>query len=199
MDKLSLTLSQVRSYAPCDRGWNKFLESRGFNDESFDNDHRFTLGDVAFSNGAADAWWCVRCLDWSDVSVRRSVISALMPAVKRASQYTSDQRVHDCIVTIDRWLSGEDVNLEAAARAARAARPEAWAAWEAAWAAAWAAAAATAATAAAARSAELAAARAEAAAAWAEAEAAAEVDAVGERTQQANDLINAFGRTPIYA
>lgn len=84
-----------------------------------------SLGDIARSNGAADAWWCVRCLDWSDIAVRRAVIGALLPAVRRAAVHTQDQRVHGCIASLARWQAGDDtVDLAEVAWAA-------WAAWEA--------------------------------------------------------------------
>jgi len=95
-----------------------------------------SLGDVAKSNGAADAWWCVRALDWNNEQVRREVIKALIPAVERASKHTTDKRVYDCIGALKDWLDGKPADLDAAARAAGAAaraadaeRATAWAAW----------------------------------------------------------------------
>jgi len=80
-----------------------------------------SLGDVAKSNGAADAWWCVRALDWNNEQVRREVIKALIPAVERASKHTTDKRVYDCIGALKDWLDGKPADLDAAARAAGAA------------------------------------------------------------------------------
>jgi len=93
-----------------------------------------SLGDVAKSNGAADAWWCVRALDWNNEQVRREVIKALIPAVERASKHTTDKRVYDCIGALKDWLDGKPADLDAAARAAGAAARAADAAG-AAWAA----------------------------------------------------------------
>jgi hypothetical protein len=135
-----------------------------------------SLGDVAKSNDAADAWWCVRALDWSDIALRRQVIAALMPAVERATKHTSDKRVYDCVAVIHDWIAGKPADLEAAAQAAWAAAKAAWAAARAAEAAAKAAAMAAWA---AARAAE---------AAWAAARAAEEE----ERETQRQDLIAAF-------
>jgi len=130
-----LTLQQIRDKSPCSEGWTKLLKSLG----NPPMDTVISLGDVAKSNGAADAWWCVRALDWSNEQVRREVIKALIPSVERASKHTTDKRVHDCIGALKDWLDGKPADLEAAAWAAGAA---AWAAGAAAWAAgaaAWAA------------------------------------------------------------
>ena len=144
-----MTLQQIRDQSPCTEGWTKLLKS--LNNPPMDT--VISLGDVAFSNGAADAWWCVRALDWDNEQVRREVIKALLPSVKRAVNQTKDARVHDCILTIEDWIDGKPADLgaaaDAAARAAEAA-DAAGAAWRAADAAAWAARAAGAA-----RSAEL--------------------------------------------
>jgi hypothetical protein len=151
-----------------------------------------SLGDVAKSNDTADAWWCVRVLDWSDMALRRQVIAALIPSVERAAKHTTDKRVHDCIAVIHDWIAGKPADLNAAAWPAGAAAA-AWAAWPAgaaAEAAAWPAGAAGAARAAAAAWAW--AARAAAAeAAEAAAAAAAEAEAL-EREAQRQELITAF-------
>ena len=132
-----MTLQQIRDQSPCTEGWTKLLKS--LNNPPMDT--VISLGDVAFSNGAADAWWCVRALDWDNEQVRREVIKALLPSVKRAVNQTKDARVHDCILTIEDWIDGKPADLGAAAgAAARAARSAAGAAWRAADAAAEAAA-----------------------------------------------------------
>ena len=144
MSDLTITLADIRNHHPCAGGWTKLLTSLGGSSTPLDT--RVSLGDVARSNGEADAWWCVKALDWSDVSVRRAVIAALLPSLRRAAACTTDKRVHNCLVTLARWCAGEDVDLRAVERAARAA--------DAAWAAAWAARAADAAGAAAEREAQ---------------------------------------------
>ena len=185
-----LTLGAIRDAGPCgiDRnetrtGFRLRLHSLGEPDVGYNRDRRVSLGDIAVSNGADDAWWCVRVIDWSDVTVRRAVIAALLPAVRRAAAHTTDERVHSAVVAVARWVAGDDaVDLAAAGTAAwaaaraaagtaawAAARAAAWAvAWAVAWDAAWAAAGAAAGT-----------------AAWAVAGAA-------DRTQQAADIITAF-------
>ena len=162
-----MTLQQIRDQSPCLEGWTKLLKSLG----NPPMDTVISLGDVAKSNGAADAWWCVRALDWSDMTLRRQVIAALMPSVERAAKHTTDKRVHDCIGALKDWIDGKPADFDGAAMAAEAASAEA--------AAAWAAKAAEAAMAAATKAAEAAsaeAASAEAAAAWA-AKAAASAEA----------------------
>jgi len=112
-----LTLQQIRERSPCSEGWTELLKSLG----NPPMDTVISLGDVAKSNGAADAWWCVRALDWNNEQVRREVIKALIPAVERASKHTTDKRVYDCIGALKDWLDGKPADLDAAARAAGAA------------------------------------------------------------------------------
>ena len=203
MGNLTFTLGDIRRRRPCGTGWERLLTGLGVG-AGYDPHMRVSLGDVAATNDAVDALWCARCLDWSDVAVRRAVISgAVLPSVKRAAAYTTDQQVHDCIAALDRWCDGDDaVDPMAVARAAWAARAArvaraaarvaeaAEAAWDAA-AAAWAAEAAAAArdAAAAAEAARWAARAAEAAEA---AEAAADDAWTTERQQQRRDIIAAF-------
>lgn len=139
-----LTLQQIRDKSPCGDGWTKLLKSLG----NPPMDTVISLGDVAKSNGAGDAWWCDGALDWSDRTLRRQVIAALIPSLERAAKHTTDKRVHDCIVVIHDWVNGKAVDLkaaeraawaagavaEAAARAAARAAGAAWAAAGAAWA-----------------------------------------------------------------
>ena len=173
-DNLTMTLAQIREHRPCRDGWEKLLASVGGARTPLTT--RVSLGDIARSNGAADAWWCVCALNWSDATVRRRVVSVLLLTVRRAATHTTDERVHACIDAVQRWCDGDNsVDLEAAALAAEAAEAAALAA-EAAAQAAWAA--------------EAAARAARAAAPWAAAEAAAAARAV-EAAARA-DLIAAF-------
>ena len=118
-----MTLQQIRDQSPCQEGWTKLLKSLG----NPPMDTVISLGDVAQSNGAADAWWCIRALDWSDITLRREVIKALIPSVERAAKHTTDKRVQDCINALKDWIDGKPADLEAAAQTAQAARA-AWAA-----------------------------------------------------------------------
>ena len=128
-----ITLGQIRAQHLSENGWRKVLAAYGP-----DLNTAISLGDIAASNGADDALWCVRCLDWSDMAVRRAVVAAIMPGVRRAAMHSPDPRVTDCIAAIDSWLAGDDgVDLAAAASDAwAAARAAARAASDAAWAAA---------------------------------------------------------------
>jgi hypothetical protein len=179
-----LTLQQIRDQSPCIEGWTNLLKSLG----NPPMETVISLGDVAKSNDAADAWWCVRALNWSDMALRRQVIAALMPSVERAAKHTTDKRVHDCIDVIHDWIAGKPADLNAAAEAAARAAWAAEAAARAAWAAEEAARAAEEAAAEAAWAAEAAARAARAAAARA-AEEAAEA---AEKETQRQDLIAAF-------
>lgn len=145
-----ITLGDIRAAGPCGirkndtEGWALLLRNLGQPHGKPDLTLKLSIGDVLISNGLDDALWCLQCL------LPRVAVSAIMPAVKRASTHTKDQRVHDCIAALDRWRGGEDVDLQAAAAWARAAAltaEDAWAARaaaDAAWAAADAAAVAAA-------------------------------------------------------
>jgi hypothetical protein len=120
----TLTLADIRAHSPCAHGWRQLLATLGTDDLST----RVSIGDIALSNGAPDALWCLHCLP-NTVDVRRVAVAMILPAVRRAAAHTTDQRVHDCIATVERWQAGVDsADLWAAAAAA-------WAAWAAAWAA----------------------------------------------------------------
>jgi len=178
---MTLTLQEIRDHSPCQSGWKKLTKAVG-NDMTT----KLSIGDVVISNGLTDALWCLRCLD------PRKRVAAIMPTVKRASVYTDDQRVHDCINDIEKWLAGDNsitlFAVEEATRAAQAAEQAAKsAAWAAAQAAAWAA--RTARTAA---RAEEAAEQAARSAAWA-ARTAADAEAQeAERELQKSDLLKMF-------
>lgn len=111
MAKHLITLQQIRNAHPCKEGWETLLAALGKPKEL---SMQVSIGDVAKSNGAQDAFWCCRCID-----DRRFLLSLIMPALKRASVHTDDSRVHDCISALEKWLAGdESIGLLAAAYAA---------------------------------------------------------------------------------
>jgi hypothetical protein len=86
------TLGRIRDKSPCSEGWEKLLSGLGYADGNFDPDRIVSLGDIATTNDAKDAIWAIRALDWSDIAIRRAVISgAVLPTVRRASKYTKDR------------------------------------------------------------------------------------------------------------
>jgi len=142
----ALTLQEIRDHSPCQSDWKKLTKAVG-NDMTT----KLSIGDVVISNGLDDgALWCLRCLDL------RKRVAAIIPAVKRAAVHSKDQRVHDCVKDIEKWLAGDNsINLYAAwaaagsaartaagsAEGSHAERIAAWSAARAARTAAWAAAA----------------------------------------------------------
>ena len=109
---MTLTLEEIRDHSPCLAGWKKLTKAVG-NDMTT----KLSIGDVVISNGLDDALWCLRCLE------PRKRVAAIMPTVKRASVYTDDQRVHDCIKDIEKWLAGDNsITLFAVEEATRAAQ-----------------------------------------------------------------------------
>ena len=190
MTQQLFTLADARRANACQDGYDRFKAAlKAAHPDTDVSTIRWSIGDVAAVD-FTDAIWCLRLLE-----DRRTIVGAIMPAVKRASAHTTDPRVHDCIAALNRWLAGDDsVDLNAAARAAYAAYAAADAAAAAAD-AAYAVRAATLAAAAAADSAYAAyAAYAAADAAYAAADAARAAYAA-EREAQREDLIAAFPRT----
>ena len=105
---MTLTLQTIRDHYPSPYSWETLTKAIGS-----DLKTKLSIGDVLISNGLDDALWCLQCLE------PRTRVAAIMPAVKRASAHTTDQRVHNCIADIDKWLAGDDeVDLRASARTA---------------------------------------------------------------------------------
>ena len=115
--KTLFTLADARRHDACKSGYNRFKEAlrKAYPDTDIET-VRWSIGDVARVN-LDDALWCF-CM----VNDNRTRVAAVMPAVRRASAHTTDERVVFCIGEIDRWLAGDDsVDLGAEGDAARAA------------------------------------------------------------------------------
>ena len=118
------TLQDIRDHYRCQSEWTKLLTALGNPPLTT----TISLGDVALANGSQDAYRCVRVLDWSDIDLRRKVISAVLHSIKRAGDHAKDDRVHDYIAAIDILLYRNDtVDLKSAAAA------EIWAWWAVSW------------------------------------------------------------------
>jgi hypothetical protein len=143
----TMPLTDIRAAGPCgiDRspertGFRLLLHAIGEPDVGWNPDRRVSLGDIARSNGAPDAWWCVRAMDWRDIAVRRAVISVLLVSCRRAAVHTTDSRALDCLDALTRWCAGDDsvdlAKVQQEVRLVRAAASAAarWAADAAAWA-----------------------------------------------------------------
>lgn len=108
-----ITLQQIRDKSPCQSGWKKLLTTLG---NPTDLSIKVSIGDVAKSNGAQDALWCLRC-----VNDRRFSTSLVLPAVRRASTHTTDTRVHECIALLGQFVDGQPVYMDVLKGAADAA------------------------------------------------------------------------------
>lgn len=111
-----LTLQSIRDHQPCREGWTKLFKAQN---RPSDFSMKVSLGDIAFSNGATDAFWCVRALNWRDIEVRRAVISgAVLPTLKRTLWHTTDKDIHNCLAVLEQWVDGraELSSLKDAAR-----------------------------------------------------------------------------------
>ena len=131
MTAYTFTLQQTHDAGACASGYRTALAAHGPA-----LDRPLTLADIAKSNGAADALWCLRLLPWDeDIALRRRVLrGVLLPACHRVLRAAVPWYLAD----LDRWAAGDDaVDLRGVFDAAKAEAAEA-----AAWAAAWAAAAA---------------------------------------------------------
>ena len=125
----TFTLRQADKAGACASGYSTALAAYGP-----DLDRPLTLADIARSNGAVDALWCLRLLPWAeDIALRRRVLrGVLLPACHRALRGAA---VPPYLADLDRWAAGDDaVDLRAAAAAAWAAAA-AYAAYVAAYAA----------------------------------------------------------------
>lgn len=85
-----------------------------------------SLGDIASCCPVTCALWCVRTLDWADVRIRRSVVLAMMPTVRRTGVQDNDRAFLALIAELESWASTcseLDVGMvaEALTSAARAA------------------------------------------------------------------------------
>jgi hypothetical protein len=88
------------------RAFRRLLQYLGQPEEGWDPECVVSLGDVAVSNGAADAWSSMQFLDWSSIATRRMIIGALLPLLRRV------QVPADAVSRLGRWCSGEECNLE---------------------------------------------------------------------------------------
>ena len=155
------TLNKIRSYKPCESGWVKLLKHLG---KTKADDAPLSFLTILESNELDDTLWCLRAApdDWMSNFRMYAIWCA-----KQVEHLMVDERSKNALVVAQNHALGlaTDNELEAAARAAWAARAATWDAAWAAWAAAWVARAA-------AGDAAWAAARAARAAAWAAAGAA---------------------------
>ena len=125
-----LPLRALRQRATSEFDWRKAMAAHGP-----DLDAPLSLGDIARSNGALDALWCIRVLDWSDVALRRAVIGgAVLPYMRRTVTRFTDQRVQDAVWALTCWAAAADVDLYTAAErpaedAAREAKITRWHDW----------------------------------------------------------------------
>jgi hypothetical protein len=71
-----LTLQQIRDKSPCKEGWEKLLKSL----PNYTMETTVSLGDIAKSNNAQDALWCIRCGEFTKDDIEK----ALAPLVLRA-------------------------------------------------------------------------------------------------------------------
>jgi hypothetical protein len=84
-------------------------------EDGWDLGRRISLGDVALAAGAMWAWQAACCLDWTDGTIARSVIGALLPALRRVGAPAP------IVAELARWCAGEEVDLAALSAAAEAA------------------------------------------------------------------------------
>lgn len=101
-----LTLGAIRKAGPCEDGWRKLLTGLGYTRNKPIASLHVSLGDVATINGASDAYWCIRCLDFGNIAARRAIIKgALLPAIMRAATlYGTEAQVEP----LRRWCDGDD-------------------------------------------------------------------------------------------
>jgi hypothetical protein len=107
-----ITPENIRAALPYEEYRETFLSSWGdrpMNAEA-------SIGDVMLTNGLFGALWCLQLV------TPQERIAAILPTVKRASVYTQDSRVHDCIAALEAFVeTGDAEGLRTAADDAYAA------------------------------------------------------------------------------
>ena len=81
----------------------------------FSGSREVSIGDIALASGNSHIAIFVHIvlLDWMDIRVKQSLVGQwALPALQRASHFTTERRVLDAIETLDRWhLGAEDADL----------------------------------------------------------------------------------------
>ena len=114
-----MTLQQIRNAKPCANGWRTLLESLG---GSPPMDTVVSLGDIARSNGAADAFWAIRCTDWPAIrnTMRDQVLNPLVARVYAADAAAYAAYADAAAYAADAAYAAADAAAYAAADAAYA-------------------------------------------------------------------------------
>ena len=99
----TITLAQIRALKFRRNSWQKLKTAYGL-----DLSVAVSFGDIAVSNGAEESIWCVQALDWSNIAIRRAVVAALLPSVRRVNANRNHWQIEACVDIIERWCSGDD-------------------------------------------------------------------------------------------
>ena len=99
--QIMITLEQAEWCDPCSRDWNKLLKANG--GELADFNTPFPLSTLLDINGFGDTIRLFRCLPEHKSVFEKFAISC----VKKASVHIDDERVHNCINIIEKYLKGE--------------------------------------------------------------------------------------------
>ena len=111
-----LTLAQIRAHSPCVEGWVKLRQTVREALGSPDAPISLTLG---ASNDATDALWCLRCLP---LDARAPlVVKAILPSIKRGIDCPAAK---NSVAQIERWLAGENVDIDALSGVMSASSPK---------------------------------------------------------------------------
>ena len=134
-----MNLQDIYNCKPCEDRWDHLLAGiESYQDTAsrfpagFLLSQEISLGDVAVINGASDAIWCIRAMNWKDIAVRRKFISrVLSPACKRVSRYTGDSQIDISLKDLQYWCAGnKNIDLVGLYEPARPmSRVLAWAVW----------------------------------------------------------------------
>lgn len=98
----TMTIRRIRECRPCEDGWLKLMRSLGCVPPS---DMVLSLGDIARSNGADDAFWCIRALD-NDDETKKALVRLMIRSANRANASLGDPIAKSAIIAIDAWRCG---------------------------------------------------------------------------------------------
>ena len=92
---------------PVFKNWDNLLKSMGNPLLT----RQVSLGNVAQACGPSKALACVALLDWGNIQLRRTVIAALLPMLRRAGHHRKGDLHQDLISALSLWVKGWEVDL----------------------------------------------------------------------------------------
>jgi len=127
MTKLTVSLEEILDWSIYGGGigiarWRFLLKYLGYSGEEFcdyNRNHRVAIGDIAIILGPSDAWSCVKCLA-DTPEVRRALVRALLPTVRRAAAYAANANAASFAAQVAAYAAASAASASASAAAEEA-------------------------------------------------------------------------------